>query len=187
MDALTATHALLRSYAQRWWIAGGWALDLHIDGSPRAHQDVDVAVLREDQGSLQQYLAGWSLHKVINGRRLTWEAGEYLVLPVHEIHAERNAERLEFLLNESAGETWRFRRNTNVSMPLSRLSRCTSAGIPYLCPQVVLLFKAKNPRPVDETDFARALPTLGSDERQWLARALELCHPGHDWLQRLKA
>jgi hypothetical protein len=57
--------------------------------------------------------------------------------------------------------------------------------MPYLCPQVVLLYKAKQPRHVDREDFDRTLPTLDDAARSWLAQALEVCHPGHDWICRL--
>jgi hypothetical protein len=56
-------------------------------------------------------------------------------------------------------------------------------GIPYLAPEIVLLFKAKHAaRDKDAADFARALPLLDAQRRQWLADALRIVHPGHDWL-----
>lgn len=41
-----------------WWLAGGWAIDLHIGYVTRVHEDIDVLVLREDQLRVQQHLAG---------------------------------------------------------------------------------------------------------------------------------
>lgn len=70
-------------------------------------------------------------------------------------------------------------------MPLSELSRHAPCGTPYLCPQVVLLYKAKNPRPTDHEDFERTLPMLNAGERCWLVEALEICHPGYEWLRKL--
>jgi hypothetical protein len=34
-------------------------------------------------------------------------------------------------------------------------------------------------------DFARALPALDIQSRQWLAQSLALVHPGHPWLAEL--
>jgi hypothetical protein len=31
-----------------WWIAGGWALDLFLSVQIRAHEDLDIGVLRRD-------------------------------------------------------------------------------------------------------------------------------------------
>ena len=66
----------------------------------------------------------------------------------------------------------------------SLISR-TADGIPYLQPEVVLLFKAKAVRPKDELDFAAVLPHLESSRRLWLRDALTLVHPGHAWLESL--
>jgi len=59
------------------------------------------------------------------------------------------------------------------------------AGIPYLVPEIVLLFKAKHARPKDGADFDEMLPHLESSAKAWLADALARVHPGHAWLQRL--
>ena len=53
--------------------------------------------------------------------------------------------------------------------------------------QVTLLGKAKHTRPKDEADLANVLPTLGGDERSWLAETLTLVHPGHVWIDILRA
>ena len=185
MDALAPVCRLLAAYEAPWWIAGGWALDLYQGASSRSHQDIDIAVLRGDQARLRQFLSGWSAHKMVHGQSQPWMETEQLTLPVHEVHASRGEAHLEFLLNEATQTHWLFRRNLSISLPLSVLSRRTPSGIPYLCPQVVLLYKAKNPRPKDQEDFQRTLPVLHAEDRLWLAQALEICHPGHDWLRDL--
>lgn len=38
--------SLMRSFDAPWWVAGGRALDLWMGRQTRAHQDVDVAILR---------------------------------------------------------------------------------------------------------------------------------------------
>ena len=45
-----------------WWVAGGWALDLHLGKQTRAHADVDVLVLRDDLRKVRCHLSGWDLH-----------------------------------------------------------------------------------------------------------------------------
>ena len=59
----------------------------------------------------------------------------------------------------------------------------TSDGIPYLALEIVLLFKAKHSaRDKDAADLARTLPELAPERRRWLADALRLVHPGHEWI-----
>jgi hypothetical protein len=172
-------------YPRPWWIAGGWAIDLHLGQPQRPHKDVDIAVLRRDQAELQSCFSAWSLHKVVNGALEPWLTNETLQLPIHEVHAQHADEQLEFLFNEADGDTWLFRRNLCISMPLNCLSRCTSEGISYLCPEVVLLYKAKNPREHDIEDFERVRGMLNARAKRWLADALTICHPGHEWTSRL--
>ena len=57
----------------------------------------------------------------------------------------------------------------------------SAEGIPYLAPEIVLLHKAKAPRPTDEDDLALTLPTLTTLQAEWLRTALEIVHPGHRW------
>lgn len=61
----------------------------------------------------------------------------------------------------------------------------TSDGIPYLMPEIVLLFKAKHDRPKDHADFEGTLPLLDDQQRTWLGAGLARVHPGHVWLERL--
>lgn len=38
--------ALLDGVECRWWVAGGWAIDLHLGRVTRPHDDTDVVILR---------------------------------------------------------------------------------------------------------------------------------------------
>jgi hypothetical protein len=55
----------------------------------------------------------------------------------------------------------------------------------YLRPEIQLLYKAKAPRAKDEADLKALLPAFGRGERTWLAKALEMSAPGHEWLPAL--
>lgn len=63
-----------------------------------------------------------------------------------------------------------------------QIIRRDPAGIPYLVPEIVLLFKAKQARAKDNADLAGALPLLTPDARSWLRAMLSRVHPGHEWL-----
>ncbi len=185
---LATTAALMRDFPAAWCIAGGWALDLFLGRRTRIHADIDLALFCEDQVHLHEHLAGWTFHKVVGGVLREWCAGEWLSSPVHEIHAQSSddpALTLEFLLNERVGDQWIFRRNPALRCPMRHVVIGSAAGLPVLCPAVVLLYKAKQPGGVDELDFAGLLGQLPPDRREWLRTALERTHPGHSWLARL--
>lgn len=119
--------------------------------------------------------------------RTVWGEQEWLELPVHELYARgTKGELVEVLLQDSHADTWRFRREPNVSLPLFELGLRSELGIPILRPEIVLLYKAKSPRPKDEADFISVLPALDGAQATWLGEALDRCHPGHPWRARLK-
>ena len=82
------------------------------------------------------------------------------------------------------GDTWICRRDDRIRRPYAAVIRA-GTGIPYLAPEVALLFKAKGSRPKDEADFDSVLPMLTIDQRRWLDDALALVHPDHQWRHRL--
>lgn len=175
----------MRHFAAPWFVAGGWALDLFQGAKVRAHDDIDIAIFRRDQARLFDALPNWTFRKAVNGELQRWSKAESLRLPVHEIHAHCGELRLEFLLNECDDASWLYRRNATITLPLQRIAARSSSGVPYLAPEIVLLYKAKAPRAADELDFRRITPLLPSAARAWLASALSVCHPGHAWNKAL--
>jgi hypothetical protein len=81
--------------------------------------------------------------------------------------------------------TWICRRDETIRRPYRDIIHHTSDGIPYLAPELVLLFKAKHARPKDQADFDGALPRMSPAQRQTLAGLLARVHPGHRWLTSL--
>jgi hypothetical protein len=173
-----------------WCVAGGWALDLFLGYQTRPHDDLDLALFRDDQLQLRRHLAKWRFGKVIGGQLLDWPGQEWLSSPVHEIHAQApeavDTLCLEFLLNERGGAHWIFRRNPAMQRPVREVIGSSRVGLPILCPEVVLLYKAKQPRTIDEHDFSAVVGSLALERRTWLRTALERVHPGHAWLARLE-
>ncbi|WP_050615371.1 nucleotidyltransferase domain-containing protein [Bacillus testis] len=179
-------HSLMSGYDKPWFIAGGWAIDLFIGKETREHTDIEFAVFRKDQLYLKDYLKEWKFKKVINGEFYTWE-NEFLELPIHEIHALhlRNRDKIEILLNETSENDWVFRRDLRISYPLKSIRSFTVTGIPYLNPEIVLLYKAKNPREKDDQDFFAIKDDLEEEKKKWLLHALEIYEPEHKWIEFL--
>jgi hypothetical protein len=80
------------------------------------------------------------------------------------------------------GDVWICRRDSSIRRSYSEVIRRTKDGLPYIGPEIVLLFKARWSRPKDEDDLNSALPLLDADARGWLRHALEKVHPGHAWI-----
>jgi hypothetical protein len=176
---------LLEGFPARWWIAGGLALDLHIGRSTRVHEDVDVAVLRDDQLALRRQLDGWDLRIAHEGRLEPWTEGCRLELPRHGLWARRDPAgpwELELLLQEHDDTVWRYRRDPAVAVPIAEIGLSTRTGLPYLRPEIVLLFKSRAPRERDEADLEAVLPALDPPAR---ARLRDWLPPGHAWLSRI--
>src|SRR3989475_9753807 len=111
--------SLMRGFPRPWYIAGGWAIDLFLGRVTREHDDIDIAILREDQRELRTHFAGWAFEKVVEGQRRPWAEGEWLDPPVHAVQTtSENRPPIEFLFNESSGATWRFRRNPAITREL---------------------------------------------------------------------
>jgi len=180
-----AVAGLLDGCPISWWIAGGYAIDAFVGRTDRReHDDIDVGILARDQGILQSHLAGWDLRCADPpGALRPWRTGEILEEPIHDVWARERANqpwRLDVLLNSGGADVWIYRRDARIRRDLSELV-WWSDGIPYLAPEVQLLFKSKAVRPKDEHDFRDCLPLLGERQRAWLRQTLELVDAAHPW------
>ncbi len=113
-----------------------------------------------------------------------------LELPRHQVHAHRDGQFIDLLLTDM-DDVWRYRREPFILRAKERMSLTSQNGIPYLAPELVLLFKSKNTsdheRPKDQLDFERALPHLEPERRAWLYWALMATDSNHAWIRQLVA
>ncbi|MFE6686923.1 nucleotidyltransferase domain-containing protein [Streptomyces sp. NPDC057743] len=160
----------------RWWVAGGLAIELAVGRELRPHGDVDVLLLRRDQLTVQQALAGWEWWAADPpGSLRPWARGEELPPRVHDIWCRPGPDhpwRIQVMLDESAGAEWVSRRDAGVRRPVDALGLTSPEGVPFLAPEIQLYYKAEAPRPKDETDFEAALPVLTPRQRRWLVGAI---------------
>jgi hypothetical protein len=178
-----------------WWIAGGWALDLFLGSPSREHEDIDVQVLRRDQQEVRTLFGAWDVQEAHPGELSAawpfreWEAGKPLPPRVHDVWcrpSKTDPWAIQLMIADTVDDQWIFRRDRRIRRPLAAVGQRTSDGIPYLAPEMQLLYKARAPRPKDEADFTHVLPALDQSRRQWLAWALALVHPHHPWLAQLE-
>ncbi|MFJ8210551.1 nucleotidyltransferase domain-containing protein [Streptomyces sp. NPDC096033] len=169
-----------------WWVAGGHAIELAVGRFVRAHADIDVLVLREHQHAVQRALAGWEWWVADPpGHLRPWQPGEYLPPGAHDVWCRPGPDqpwRIQVMLDESHEDLWVSRRTTLVHRPIAELGAVTADGVPYLAPEVQLFYKAKDPRPKDEEDFAAVLPLLGPAQRNWLCEALRDAYGPPPWV-----
>ena len=176
-----------------WWIAGGWSLDLFMGSQTRDHDDIDIEFLRRDQQAVRSILHGWDIQEAhpelsSNWPFREWKLGRHLSFDVHDVWCRPSKAApwtFQLMVADIDNDQWLFRRDARISRPLATIGRRTDDGIPYLTPEIQLLYKAKAPRPKDADDFARTLPYLDRESRQWLAQTLAFVHPGHPWLIQL--
>jgi hypothetical protein len=175
----------MHPFAGTWAIAGGWAIDLCLGRQTRSHADVDVAVFRDEQSLLRANFEAWQFSKVLDGKLVPWPRDEVLRLPDHELHASApDGTKIELVLNERREDVWLFRRDAAIELPMARALR-HAQNVPVLAPEIVLLYKSKNPRATDDDDFAAALPLLDDAARGWLRSAIARAAGPHRWLENL--
>ncbi|MGY6019893.1 nucleotidyltransferase domain-containing protein [Streptomyces spinosirectus] len=172
-----------------WCVAAGWALDLFRGAQTRPHGDLEIAVPAADFAEVRDRFPEYVWDAVGSGR--VWAAaGPDALTATHQTWL-RDPATGHFLFDvfrepHEAG-TWICRRDEGLRLPYETIIERTPGEIPYLAPELVLLFKAKAPRPKDETDFDGALPLLDRARRDRLIGWLERVHPGHPWLAELSS
>jgi hypothetical protein len=179
----------LSDIAVPWWIAGGWALDLFLGTTSRAHKDLDVGIFRRDASSVMSSLKGWEIFEAKDRALSRVVAGAVPRVDVNSLWCRRADSTewcFELLLDERTDDRWSFRRLPEITRPVAAILRHSADGLPYLSPEIQLLYKAKALRPEDQHDFDRVLPRLEAEAAEWLQGALELTHPEHPWIARLR-
>jgi hypothetical protein len=176
-----------------WWIAGGWAIDLFLGRQTREHGDTDVLIRRDDQLVVQDYLSGKGLllHKTKQPGLKPWPQGEYLAPPVNDVWCRWSTDTpwvLQLMLLHTEAGQWVFKGDQSIRGPLETLGRRTPSGIPYMRPEIQLLYKAKpDVLAKDQSDFDLAVQRMQPPERSWLLTQLQKRFAdSHPWIGRLK-
>lgn len=165
----------------RWWISGGLALELHLGRSWRRHDDIDVGVLRRDLPAVRDLLARWDIHVAAAGKLTLWQ-GEDLVADRHQNNLWCRLDpsgpwMLDLTIGEGTDKEWIYRRDPQIRRPWSQAVLHTADGIPYLAPDLQLLYKSKDLRPKDDLDAQEVIPALEPGQRAILLDRLEPAHP----------
>jgi hypothetical protein len=171
-----------------WCVAAGWALDLFRGRQTRDHHDVEIAVPRERFGEIAARFPDVDFYVPVDGKLIAATADT--LAAEHQTWAldrELGRWRLDVFREPHDGDVWICRRDARIRRPYADLIQHDASGLPFLAPEVALLFKAKAARDKDTADFNGTLPLLNGDQRRWLADAIALVHPGHSWLEIIQA
>lgn len=170
----------------RWWICGGHALDLHAGTTWRPHEDLDVGILRTEAAKVYAWLSEWDLWVAARGTLRPWR-GVPLEADRHENNVwarpgSPSPWRFDLTIGSGNDAEWIYRRDGAIRRSWDATVLWTNDGLPYLAPEVQLLFKSKSPRPKDNLDARQVIPLLGADQRAFLGAHLDR---GHAWRQLL--
>jgi len=170
----------------RWWISGGIALELHVGESWRDHDDIDIGIVRQDSDVAYRWLEGWEMAVASNGHLTPWR-GEPLSPSASQNNVWlRSATSSKWVLDLTVGAGsdthWASRRDTTIARSWTSAVLRTPDGVPYLAPDLQLLFKAKSARAKDHVDAERVIPVLDPQETLFLSGHLPDDHPWQDLL-----
>lgn len=172
---------LFRDAPFRWWLSGGHALEAHLGESWRSHDDTDVGIVRTDAARLLDVLPDWDVRVGAAGTLRPW-SGE----PLDPTRSENNlwcraSSDSPWALDVTVGagneREWIYRRDRSIRRPWADAVLTTSDGIPYLAPELQLLFKSRTIRPKDDHDARFVIPRLARHRRAWLSTHLPTDHP----------
>jgi hypothetical protein len=178
----------LHSLSVPWWIAGGWALDLFLGQETRPHEDMDVGIFRKDTLNVCASLSEWEFFEAGEGSLTRLAARMAPRRAVNSLWSRRlykSEWELELMLDEGGGDAWAFRRNARIERSLDCAIHYSADGIPYLAPEIQLLYKSKAIRSKDQTDFDTVVGRMDKDARAWLRRSIATMDGSHAWLSKL--
>jgi len=180
---------LLEGVPARWYVVGGWALDLFRGRQTRDHEDLEIATPLWDFERIRERLSAYEFF--VAGREGFWPVdgagGAYFEYQQTMARDPSSGMwRVDVMRAPDDGANWICALDRNIKRPHDEAVAHTVDGIPYLRPELVLLFKGLQTRSKDQADFEATVPLLSAEARTWLAQALvETKGNSHPWIGAL--
>lgn len=213
----------------QWAVCGGHAIDLYLEKETRKHKDLDICVFWDDCETIIGYMLskGWNVYEPANGKlrkiaeaesTLQTSSNIWCISPANNSYDIKklnsdfydikcNTEHqisldfVEFLFNKKANSQFVYRRNHNISLPMSKSIILTKQKVPILAPEIVLLYKSVFIRYLEHHDednlkmiadcrhdFDMAISSMKPSEVAWLKECLITEHPtGHEWINKINS
>lgn len=176
---------VMNAFTRPWCIAGGWAIDLWLNRATRDHGDVEIAILREDQIALRDFMTEAKFDIITSRGPVRWRDRQMLMLPVHQLRVHHQAHDLKILLDEHHRGQWVYRNDWRVKMPIDQWSARGAFGVPVIAPEISLLYKSANVSDRDNLDLRSAMEAMRPAQLLWLREALQLASPQHQWINEI--
>jgi hypothetical protein len=171
--------ALFAGAPFRWWISGARALELHLGSGWREHGDTDVGICRADATARTPSWPRGSTSPSSPPVDSPWD-GRPLATKEDNVWVRQDPDGpwvFDMMIGGGDVSSWVYRRDPRVRRPWPAAVLSTTDGVPYLAPEIQLLFKSKGLRDKDHLDATRVIPTLQPDRRRWLKDTLPPTHP----------
>ncbi|MGD6874264.1 nucleotidyltransferase domain-containing protein [Sutcliffiella horikoshii] len=188
--SITEIHSIFSIIPIQWWIAGGWALDIYLHKVTRAHEDIDIVILRPDHLNLQRHLGrDWEMFIAFKGQLIPWNKNQLLDSHYDNIWVKKKDEStwaFQVMLLDIEEKNWIYKRNNTIRKSLEDIGLVSLSGIPFLKPEIQLLYKGGSSviREKDVIDLGNILPKLNVSNRDWLKKSLKIQYPhGHKWIE----
>jgi hypothetical protein len=173
----------------RWFVVGGWALDLFHGRTTRKHDDLEIAVPMWDFDLIRDRLSTYEFF--VAGAEGFWpveSAGgaffQYQQTFVRD--PQTHLWCVDVMRVPDDREHWICSSDRSIRRPFVEAIARSPEGVPYLRPEFVLLYKGLETRPKDQSDFDAAVPLLSDRARMVLHDALlQTKGVGHPWLPAL--
>ncbi|TYS58090.1 hypothetical protein FZC74_13940 [Sutcliffiella horikoshii] len=188
--SITEIHSIFSIIPIKWWIAGGWALDIYLQKITRAHDDIDIVIIRPDHLILQRHLGrDWEMFIAFKGQLIPWNKNQLLDSHYDNIWVKKKDEStwaFQVMLLDIEEKNWIYKRNNTIRKSLEDIGLVSLSGIPFLKPEIQLLYKGGSSviREKDVIDLGNILPKLNVSNRDWLKKSLKIQYPhGHKWIE----
>lgn len=203
-------NSLLNSGDFEYAFCGGYALDLFIGKPSRKHSDIDICSYEKDKSKITLLMkkSGWEIYEFLgqgivhyinsiadcqSGRNLMCirddceivrfypcEKGKNYFLHEFFHNGMTSFNYLEFLFNESDGKDFIYGNNVRRAMDKAILWR---DNIPFLAPELVLLYKSKDTRREENKyDYQITIPHMSEEQISWFNCSLDILNSSrHEW------
>lgn len=214
-ELIIKANELLKNGGFEYAFCGGFAIELFLNRTICKHGDIDVSAYWNDRDKIILYMQslGWNVFEMcgsgiahhitdvkfqIKAKRniFCFKDGCSLVkLSPHgetdmyyldfDHSGQTKLDFIEFLFNNRNADSFLYARNENISLPIKK-AILTRDGIPYLAPELVLLYKSTDPdREGYQLDYDSVKAEMSVEQRDWLQVALKTMNPsGHKWLEK---
>ncbi len=212
---LKAASQLLGEMDFKWCFCGGWAIDLFLGKESRPHKDLDIMIFREDIHNVVGFLQskGWTMEAPTRKGFIPVSSEDtasceydnlwcmnsaypldYLKVDEQNAynfyHYDRDVQEqvdfIEIQLSSCEDNEFIYTKNQTIHMPIDKVFYKRD-GLPFLAPEIVLLYKSKYLSADNQNDFDLATQLMDKEQTDWLVDALVTEYGNdHPWVEILK-